>query len=137
MTILAHLACVLSNFIISIAYYNQFKNFKMCILVASDIFGRGIDIEQVSIIVNYNTPSDADSYLHCIGYVPFSAVAFHISDHPGSHFLDDCRCADWFGTKGLALGFILNATDMGILNKIQARFRVAITHMPAVLDKNL
>jgi ATP-dependent RNA helicase UAP56/SUB2 len=108
----------------------------MRILVTSDIFGRGIDVERVSIVVNYDTPGDADSYLHRVGYIPFSAVAFHISNHPGSHFLDDCRRADRFGTKGLALGFVSNAMDMGILDKIQVRFGVAITDTPVVLDKN-
>jgi ATP-dependent RNA helicase UAP56/SUB2 len=137
MTILAHLVCVLSNFVISIACYTQFKNFEKRILIATDIFGRSVDIEQVNIIVNYNTPGDADSYLHHIGYVLFSAIVFHISDHPGSHFLDDCRRAGWFGTKGLTLTFILNATEMKILDKTQARFGAAITNMPAVLNKNL
>ena len=50
-------------------------------------------------------------------------------------YLDDSR-AGRFGTKGLALTFVSNATDMEILDKIQARFEVAITDMPGELDKN-
>src|SRR5258708_2233570 len=46
------------------------------------------------------------------------------------------RRAGRFGTKGLALTFVSNATDMEILDKIQSRFEVAITDMPTELDKN-
>ena len=38
-------------------------------LVATDIFGRGIDVEQVNIVINYDCRPDADSYLHRVGYV--------------------------------------------------------------------
>lgn len=52
----------------SIARYRQFKNFEKRILVATDIFGRGIDVERVNIVINYDAPGDADSYLHRVGY---------------------------------------------------------------------
>ena len=48
-----------------ITRYKQFKEFQKCIMVASDLFGRGIGIERVSIVVNYNMPGDSDSY--CTG----------------------------------------------------------------------
>jgi len=50
-----------------ISRYTQFKNFEKRILVATDIFGRGIDVERVNIVINYDAPSDADSYLHRVG----------------------------------------------------------------------
>lgn len=53
----------------SINRYTAFKAFEKRILVATDIFGRGIDVERVNIVVNYDCPSDADSYLHRVGYV--------------------------------------------------------------------
>merc|ERR1712046_490969 len=46
-----------------IARYKQFKEFQKRVLVATDLFGRGIDIERVNIVVNYDMPSDSDSYL--------------------------------------------------------------------------
>jgi superfamily II DNA/RNA helicase len=49
--------------------YTAFKAFEKRILVATDIFGRGIDVERVNIVVNYDCPPDADSYLHRVGYV--------------------------------------------------------------------
>lgn len=56
-------------FINSISRYTAFKAFEKRILVATDIFGRGIDVERVNIVINYDCPPDADSYLHRVGYV--------------------------------------------------------------------
>lgn len=50
--------------------YKQFKNFEKRILVATDLFGRGIDIERVNIVVNYDFPDGddgSDQYLHRVG----------------------------------------------------------------------
>jgi len=44
-----------------------FKDFKKRILVSTDLFGRGMDVERVNIVVNYDMPSDSDSYLHRVG----------------------------------------------------------------------
>ena len=51
----------------SISRYTAFKAFEKRILVATDIFGRGIDVERVNIVINYDCPPDADSYLHRVG----------------------------------------------------------------------
>merc|ERR1712241_969013 len=44
--------------------YQQFKDFQKRILVATNLFGRGMDIERVNIVFNYDMPEDTDSYLH-------------------------------------------------------------------------
>jgi ATP-dependent RNA helicase UAP56/SUB2 len=44
--------------------YKQFKDFEKRILVATDLFGRGIDIENVNIVINYDMPYSGDAYLH-------------------------------------------------------------------------
>lgn len=44
--------------------FQQFKDFKKRILVTTDLFGRGIDIERVNIVINYDYPDDTDQYLH-------------------------------------------------------------------------
>lgn len=54
----------------SLRVYREFKDGTSRILVATDLFGRGIDIERVNIVINYDMPetseySDgADTYLH-------------------------------------------------------------------------
>ncbi|KAF8320075.1 P-loop containing nucleoside triphosphate hydrolase protein [Clavulina sp. PMI_390] len=86
--------------------YTAFKQFEKRILVATDIFGRGIDVERVNIVVNYDAPGDADSYLHRVGR------------------------AGRFGTKGLAISFISSDADQEVLESIQSRFEVKVTELP-------
>lgn len=44
--------------------FKLFKEFKRRIMVATDIFGRGIDIERINIVINYDMADSSDSYLH-------------------------------------------------------------------------
>lgn len=44
--------------------FNYFKECKRRIMVATDIFGRGIDIEKINIVINYDMADNSDSYLH-------------------------------------------------------------------------
>lgn len=48
----------------SLSRYQQFKDFQRRILVATNLFGRGMDIERVNIVFNYDMPEDSDTYLH-------------------------------------------------------------------------
>lgn len=90
--------------------YKAFKDFQKRILVATDIFGRGIDIERVNIVVNYDMSGNADSYLHRVGR------------------------AGRFGTKGLAVSFISSDDDQKVLEDVQSRFEVAIAELPKSVD---
>jgi len=93
-----------------IARYKQFKEFQKRILVSTDLFGRGIDIERVNIVINYDMPDESDSYLHRVGR------------------------AGRFGTKGLALTFVSTDEDSEVLKKVQERFEVNIGEMPSQID---
>merc|ERR1712066_200894 len=90
--------------------YKQFKEFQKRIMVSTDLFGRGIDIERVNIVVNYDMPSDSDSYLHRVGR------------------------AGRFGTKGLAITFSADDEDAAVLKSVQERFEVNIGDMPSQID---
>ncbi len=46
------------------ARYKEFKEVQTRILVATNLFGRGMDIERVDIVFNYDMPEDIDTYLH-------------------------------------------------------------------------
>lgn len=74
-----------------ITKFEQFKAFKSRIMVTTDVLGRGIDIERVNIVFNYDMPDSSDQYLHRVGR------------------------AGRFGTKGLALSFITNEADEKVL----------------------
>merc|ERR1711862_15858 len=93
-----------------IARYKQFKEFQKRIMVCTDLFGRGIDIERVNIVINYDMPDDSDTYLHRVGR------------------------AGRFGTKGLAITFISTDEDSDVLKKVQERFEVNIENMPSQID---
>ena len=47
-----------------LANYSEFKDFKKRILVATELFARGMDIERVNIVINYDMPADTATYLH-------------------------------------------------------------------------
>ena len=44
-----------------------FRNRSTQILIATDILSRGIDIENIGLVVNYDVPSDAEDYVHRVG----------------------------------------------------------------------
>lgn len=70
--------------------------------MATDVFGRGIDIERINLAINYDMPIDADSYLHRVGR------------------------AGRFGTKGLSISFVSDEENMQVLKDIEKRFEVAL-----------
>ena len=86
----------------SIKRYKEFKEFNKRICVATDVFGRGIDIERINLAINYDLPGDADSYLHRVGR------------------------AGRFGTKGLSISFVSSEADEEVMKAIEKRFEVAI-----------
>jgi len=93
-----------------IARYKSFKEFNARILVSTDLFGRGIDIERVNVVINYDFPDDSDQFLHRVGR------------------------AGRFGTKGIAISFISSAPDQEVLDKVQSRFAVNIPELPDEID---
>ncbi|XP_059516718.1 ATP-dependent RNA helicase DDX39A-like [Myotis daubentonii] len=93
-----------------LARYQHFKDFRLRILVATDLFGRGMDIERVNVVFNYDTPGDSDTYLHRVAR------------------------AGRFGTKGLAITFVSHHNDAKILNEVQGRFEVNVAELPEEMD---
>ena len=75
-------------------------------MVATDVFGRGIDIERVNIVINYDMANSADTYLHRVGR------------------------AGRFGTKGLSISFVSSEDDKKVLEEIQNRFAVKMKEYP-------
>ncbi|MDO5535722.1 MAG: DEAD/DEAH box helicase [Propionibacteriaceae bacterium] len=46
---------------------NQLKSAKLDVLVATDVAARGLDVDRISHVVNYDIPTDTESYVHRIG----------------------------------------------------------------------
>lgn len=93
-----------------IARLEKFKNFDARILVTTDLMGRGIDIERVNIVINYDFPDSSDAYLHRVNR------------------------AGRFGTKGLAISFISSPQDKEVFKSVQERFEVNIGELPDTID---
>jgi translation initiation factor 4A len=89
--------------------FNQFRNGQQRALVSSDITARGIDIQQVSVVVNFDVPKSEHTYLHRIG-----------------------RSGRW-GRKGFAINLV-SRYDMQHIRKIEASYKIAIQEMPASFD---
>jgi ATP-dependent RNA helicase UAP56/SUB2 len=92
--------------------YKLFKEFNKRIMVATDLFGRGIDVERVNVVINYDISETSDQYLHRVGR------------------------AGRFGTKGLAVTFVATEDDAKILEDVQNRFEVKIPALPDTIDPN-
>jgi len=92
--------------------YKEFKSFGKRIMVATNLLGRGVDFERVNIVINYDMPEDADTYLHRVGR------------------------AGRFGTKGLAISFIAEETDKKVLDAVRAKFVVDLPVLPDKIDSS-
>jgi len=90
--------------------YKKFKDFQARIMVATNIFGRGIDIERVNVVINYDMAENSDTYLHRVGR------------------------AGRFGTKGLAISFVSSKDDGQVLNEVQKKFVVSVPELPDEID---
>jgi len=104
--------CIHSNLIQTdrIEKYRKFKDFQTRIMVATDLFGRGIDIERVNVVLNYDMPDNPDAYLHRVAR------------------------AGRFGTKGLSISFVASPADKEVLALIQTRFVVNVPELPDEID---
>ena len=48
-------------------YLNSFKSGDTKTIIATDVAARGIDVDGITLVVNYDIPDDVDSFIHRIG----------------------------------------------------------------------
>ncbi len=65
-------------FLCRLSRYQSFKDFQKRILVATNLFGRGMDIERVNIVFNYDMPEDSDTYLHRVRLISKICLEFNV-----------------------------------------------------------
>lgn len=90
--------------------FSEFKTGKCRVLISSNVTARGIDVQQVSIVINFDVPKCVHTYLHRIG-----------------------RSGRW-GRKGVGINLITKR-DVGKLKEIETYYSTQINEMPATLDK--
>lgn len=82
------------------------------IIVSTDLLARGIDIQQVSVVVNYDLPKNTEHYLHRIGR------------------------SGRFGKKGVAINFITQ-DDIRMLEYLENFYNITIEPMPETIKQFL
>ena len=88
--------------------FKDFSSGKSRVLISSNVTARGIDIQQVSTVINFDVPKCIHTYLHRIG-----------------------RSGRW-GRKGLGINFITKR-DVKKLKELETYYNTSITELPADL----
>jgi len=91
--------------------FKEFRTGSARVLISSNVTSRGIDIQQVSVVINFDLPRDIHNYLHRIG-----------------------RSGRW-GRKGTGINFITRR-DIFKMKEIEAYYSTQIEELPGNFDVN-
>jgi ATP-dependent RNA helicase len=83
----------------------DFRQGNSRVLISTDVWARGIDVQQVSLVINYDLPTNRENYIHRIGR------------------------SGRFGRKGVAINFV-TSDDVRILRDIELYYSTQIDEMP-------
>merc|ERR1712174_150152 len=83
----------------------EFRSGSSRVLITTDVLARGIDVQQVSLVINYDLPTNRENYIHRIGR------------------------GGRFGRKGVAINF-LTSEDVRTLREIEQFYNTQIDEMP-------
>jgi translation initiation factor 4A len=84
----------------------EFRSGSSRVLITTDLLSRGIDVQQVSLVINYDLPTQPENYLHRIGR------------------------SGRFGRKGVAINFV-SEEDKRMLMDIQRFYNTVIEELPS------
>jgi translation initiation factor 4A len=85
---------------------NEFRTGSSRVLITTDLLARGIDVQQVSLVINYDLPRNLENYIHRIGR------------------------SGRFGRKGVAINFV-TSEDQRALRELEQFYNTQIEEMPA------
>lgn len=88
----------------------QFKSGSSRIMISTDLLARGIDCQEVSVVINYDLPFDMENYIHRIGR------------------------SGRFGRKGVAINFATNR-DAHVIRDLQSFYKTNIEELPMDLEQ--
>lgn len=92
--------------------FMKFKQGAYRVLISSNITARGIDVQQVSVVINFDIAKDPHTYLHRIG-----------------------RSGRW-GRKGMAINFV-TPHDINKMRKLEQYYNISINELPATIPTDL
>ena len=87
----------------------DFRSGNSRILISTDVLSRGIDVQQVSLVINYDVPRDTDTYLHRIGR------------------------SGRYGRKGVAINLITDRDTTKIRN-IESVYKIKVEELPSNVE---
>ncbi|WOH13158.1 hypothetical protein DCAR_0832667 [Daucus carota subsp. sativus] len=87
------------------AIMKEFREAATRVLITTDVWARGLDVQQVSLVINYDLPNNRELYIHRIGR------------------------SGRFGRKGVAINFV-KTDDIKILRDIEQYYSTQIDEMP-------
>ncbi|XP_037479961.1 eukaryotic initiation factor 4A-III homolog B-like [Triticum dicoccoides] len=87
------------------AIMSEFRSGTTHVLITTDVWARGLDVQQVSLVINYDLPNNRELYIHRIGR------------------------SGRFGRKGVAINFV-RKDDIRILRDIEQYYSTQIDEMP-------
>ena len=97
-----------------IAKFDAFKDFKKRIMVATELYGRGVDFLKVNTVINYDMSTDAEAYVHRVGR------------------------AGRFGTKGITITFLASEEDQKVFDDLLKKYpNIKAAPLPDVIDKSI
>ena len=91
---------------------DDFRNGVSRVLISTDLLSRGIDIQQVSIVINYDVPQSVDNYIHRIGR------------------------SGRFGRKGVSINFVTEY-DKSKIQELEKYYSTQILPLPELSQLNL
>ncbi len=91
---------------------DDFRNGVSRVLISTDLLSRGIDIQQVSIVINYDVPQSVDNYIHRIGR------------------------SGRFGRKGVSINFVTEY-DKSKIEELEKYYSTQIMPLPNLAELNL
>ena len=87
-----------------------FRSGQTRVLIATDVLARGIDVQQVNMVINYDLPRDLASYIHRVGR------------------------SGRFGRKGTAINLLAGHSDVRALREIEQYYSTEIAELPSDLS---
>lgn len=89
---------------------NDFRQGNSRVLISTDVWARGIDVQQVSLVINYDIPANRENYIHRIGR------------------------SGRFGRKGVAINFVSD-DEVRLLHDIEQYYSTQIDEMPVNISE--
>jgi superfamily II DNA/RNA helicase len=94
--------------------FDRFKDFKTRIMVATELYGRGVDFLKVNFVINYDMSTDAEAYVHRVGR------------------------AGRFGSKGITITFLASEDDQKVFDDLLKKYpNIKADVLPEVIDKSI